>query len=102
MRPEVVQRRIQAFRDRFGEAHFALATHVAFPLALPADLLYQLWANSQQDIQGEVLLNIPWLAVSDLLLSSLCDEVGHEVYEIPKEVRNSLLAALTTHPCFGS
>jgi DNA-binding response OmpR family regulator len=101
MRPEVAQRRIQTFRERFGEAHFALATHAAFPLALTPDLLYQLWANFQQDIHGEIL-NIPWLAVSDLLLSSLCDEVGHELYEMPQKVRNSLLAELKTNSRFGS
>jgi len=101
MRPEVAQRRIQAFRERFGEAHFALATHAAFPLALTPDLLYQLWANFQQNIHGEVL-NIPWLAVSDILLSKLCDEVGHELYEMPKEVRNNLLIELKANSHFGS
>lgn len=101
MRPEVAQRRIQAFRERFGEAHFALATHAAFPLALTPDLLYQLWANFQQDIHGEIL-NVPWLAVSDLLLSSLCDEVGHKLYEMPKEVRDNLLIELKANSRFGS
>lgn len=101
MRPEVAQRRIEAFGKRFGEAHLYLAYHAAFPLALTPDLLYRLWANFQRDIHGEVL-NIPWIAVADLLLSSLCDEVGHELYEMEKEVRNVLLSELKANPRFGT
>ena len=101
MRPEVAHRRIEAFRKRFGEAHLYLAYHAAFPLALTPDLLYRLWANFQRDIHGEIL-NIPWIAVADLLLSSLCDEVGHELYEMEKEVRNALLSELKTNPRFGN
>ena len=101
MRLEVAHRRIEAFGKRFGEAHLYLAYHAAFPLALTPDLLYRLWANFQRDIHGEVL-NIPWIAVADLLLSSLCDEVGHELYEMEKEVRNALLSELKANPRFGT
>jgi hypothetical protein len=101
MRPEVAHRRIEAFGKRFGEAHLYLAYHAAFPLALTPDLLYRLWANFQRDIHGEVL-NIPWIAVADLLLSSLCDEVGHELYEMEGAARNALLSQLKTNPRFGT
>jgi hypothetical protein len=101
MKPEVAQRRIEAFRKRFGEAHLYLAYHAAFPLALTPDLLYCLWANFQRDIHGEVL-NMPWIAVADLLLSSLCDEVGHELYEMEGAVRNALLSQLKANPRFGT
>lgn len=100
MKPEVATRRIEAFGQRFGEAHLYLAYHAAFGLALTPDLLYRLWANFQLDINGEVL-NIPWMAVADLLLSSLCDEVGHELYEMDKAVRNALLSELKANPRFG-
>jgi O-acetyl-ADP-ribose deacetylase (regulator of RNase III) len=100
MKPEVVTRRIEAFHQRFGEAHLDFAYHAAFPLALTPDLLYRLWANFQRDIHGEAL-KIPWLAVADLLLSSLCDEVGYELYEMEIEVRNALLRELKVNPCFG-
>jgi O-acetyl-ADP-ribose deacetylase (regulator of RNase III) len=100
MKPEVVTRRIEAFHQRFGEAHLDFAYHAAFPLALTPDLLYRLWANFQRDRNGEAL-KIPWLAVADLLLSSLCDEVGYELYEMETEVRNALLRELKVNPCFG-
>jgi hypothetical protein len=100
MKPEVVTRRIEAFHQRFGEPHLDFAYHAAFPLALTPDLLYRLWANFQRDINGEAL-KIPWLAVADLLLSSLCDEVGYELYEMETEVRNALLRKLKANLRFG-
>ncbi|MEH2042087.1 pentapeptide repeat-containing protein [Nostoc sp.] len=93
MRQTVAIGRIESFEKRFRKPHLYLAYHAAFPLALTPDLLYRLWANFQQDIYGE-LLNIPWEAVADLLLSSLCEEVGHELYEMDSAVRNELLTRL--------
>jgi formylglycine-generating enzyme required for sulfatase activity len=100
IRPEVAKRRIESFDKRFGKAHLYLAYHAAFPLSLTPDLLYRLWANFQRDIRGEVL-SIPWIAVADLLLSSLCDEVGHELYEMNVVVRNLLLSRLKEDEKFG-
>ncbi|MDF5712806.1 MAG: formylglycine-generating enzyme family protein [Rhizonema sp. NSF051] len=97
---EVAQRRIESLKKRFGTAHLYLAYHAAFPLALTPDLLYRLWANFQLDIHGEIL-GIPWIAVADLLLSSLCDEVGHELYEMNVVVRNILLNRLQEDDKFG-
>ncbi len=67
-----------------------MAYHAALPLALTPDLLYRIWANFRRDIQDE-FIDIPWIAVSDLILSSLCDEVGHELYEMDATVRQELL-----------
>jgi hypothetical protein len=100
MKPEVARRRIEAFERRFGKTHLTFACHAAFPLALTPDLLYKLWANFQRDIHGFVL-GIPWVAVADLLLSSLCDEVGRELYEMDTAVRNSLLNRLKEDENFG-
>jgi hypothetical protein len=66
-----LMRQIATYRQRFGEGHFYLACHAALPLALTPDLLYRLWANVQSD-RHDTHLNIPWIAVSDLLLSGLC------------------------------
>src|SRR5260370_4444024 len=90
MRREVARRRITSFGKRFGQAHLYLAQHAAFPLALTPDLLYRLWANFSQATSGQ-RLHIPRVAVSDLLLSSLCAEVGQELYEMDVAVRNELL-----------
>ena len=70
------------------------------PLACPPDLAYRLWANFQRDTSGAVL-GVPWVAVADLLLSSLCDEAGDELYEMDEAVRSMLLERLATDTRFG-
>lgn len=100
MRSELAHRRIAAFERRFGEAHLYLACHAAVPLALTPDLLYRLWVNFQRDIQ-HVNLAIPWVAVADVLLSGLCREVGHELYEMEESIRKALLARLKSNERFG-
>jgi uncharacterized protein len=97
----IARQRIAAFRRRFGQAHLSLAQQAAFPLALTPDLVYRLWASFQRDIHGENLY-IPWVAVSDLLLSRLCNEVDHELYEMDSAVRTELLSDLRANPQFGS
>jgi hypothetical protein len=93
--------RIAFFSNRFGREHLYLAYHAALPLALTPDLLYRmrLWVNFQHDTRGEALA-IPWVAVADLLLSNLCDEVGDELYEMKEDVRQVLLEALKADPRF--
>jgi len=93
-------RRIESFRQRFGDGHFYLACHAALPLALTPDLLYSLWANFQRDTHGEAI-DIPWIAVADLMLSNFCKEVGNELYEMDQAVRDDLLNQLRNDSRFG-
>src|SRR5437899_1177974 len=90
-RLEAARECIEAFEERFKKPHLYLASHAAFPLALTPDLLYRLWANFQCDIDGK-RLNIPWVAVADILLSNLCNEVGYEIYQMNLDVRTLLLS----------
>jgi uncharacterized protein YjbI with pentapeptide repeats len=92
-KPGIAARKIAAFERQFGRAHLYLAYHAALPIALTPDLLYRLRLNVQQDSHGQPL-NIPWIAVSDLLLSSLCHEVGYELYQMDTAVRDELLERL--------
>jgi hypothetical protein len=89
------------FRRHHGDPHLDLACHAALPLALSPDLAYRLWANFQRDTSG-ALLGIPWVAVADLLLSPLCEEVGDELYEMDEAVRSVLLERLATDARLGS
>ena len=100
LKPGIAARRIASFEKRFGQAHLFLAYHAALPLVLTSDLLYSLWINFRQDLRGQAL-NIPWYAVADLLLSSLCQEVGYELYQMEATVRNELLNRLQQHERFG-
>jgi hypothetical protein len=97
---EEVTQRIGRFHQRFGDAHLYLAYHAALPLALTPELLYQLWANFQYDCNGDKL-GILWFAVSDVLLSGLCEEVGNELYEMDQAIREELLRQLQEHSRFG-
>ncbi|MEL7072187.1 MAG: pentapeptide repeat-containing protein [Cyanobacteria bacterium J06581_3] len=97
---KVALRKIATFEKRFGASHLPLLYQAAFPLALTPDLLYRLWANFQRDIHGH-FLNVPWVAVADILLSSLCEDVGQELYEMDDAVRNELLQRLQADENFG-
>ena len=101
MKPTLATQIITAFENRFGQPHLDLAYHAAFPMALTSDLVYRLWANFRCDCGGQ-LLNIPWVAVADLILSSLCEEVGHDLYEIAPRLRQELLRALEADNRFGT
>ncbi len=79
--------RIQGLVERFGWGHFDLACHLAAPISLTPDLAYQLWFAFG-------LPNVPWTAVSDILLSSLCRDHGWERYQLYPETRRLLLAQL--------
>ncbi|ODH02964.1 hypothetical protein A4S05_21760 [Nostoc sp. KVJ20] len=100
MSSEIALRRIKYFEDRFGKDILILAYHAAFSIALTPDLLYRLWANFKQDIDGNAL-NIPWVAVANVLLSTLVDEVGYELYEMDGAVRTELLKRLKNDSRFG-
>lgn len=82
--------RIQAFRNHFSEPYLEFACHAAFPLALTPDLLYRL-----RDYHFQPKLQVPWVAVADLLLSDLCREVDEELYEMDSAVRQELLKGLS-------
>ncbi|MBD2207628.1 HEAT repeat domain-containing protein, partial [Calothrix sp. FACHB-1219] len=96
--------KIESFKEQFGEPHLDFAYHAAFPLVLTPDLLYCLWEelvrksgkSSTQKKQFQESpetpnLEAPWYAVSDLLLSGLCQQVDSELYEMEREIRNELL-----------
>lgn len=100
MNSAALHRRIQAFRRQFGDAHYWLALHAAYPLALTPDWLYRCWASFRRDTEGQ-LLEIPWIAVADILLSGLCREVGFELYQMDADVQELLWKALHAEQRFG-
>ncbi|BAY13985.1 formylglycine-generating enzyme family protein [Calothrix sp. NIES-2098] len=99
-RSEEIEQAIASFQKRFSEAHLYLAYHAALPIALTPHLIYCIWANFPLDIEKQDL-KVPWIAVADLLLSPLCREVGHELYEMDVDLRNYLLEQMIHHPRFG-
>lgn len=81
---------VQRYHE-YGDGHFLLACYAAFPVLLTPDLLYQLWLNfSTYNDRGE-RREIARVAIADILLSSLCEEVSLEMYEMPSNIRNVLM-----------
>ena len=107
MEPDVAEDLIQIFADSHGLPTLYFAWHAAFPMVLTPDLLYRLWANFRLDSLGRPL-DIPWVAVADLLLSDFVKPIGRETYEMDGTVRDLFLAKLrhqsdpAVNPCFGS
>ncbi|MGK7893222.1 MAG: NACHT domain-containing protein [Xenococcus sp. (in: cyanobacteria)] len=97
---DVAKRRIAKFEDKFGKPHLYFAYHAAFPLVLTPDLLYCLWQTFQRNVQNEVI-GIPWIAVANILLSNLCQEVDSELYEMDLAIRQELLRRLRDDNKFG-
>jgi formylglycine-generating enzyme required for sulfatase activity len=84
---ELATQRIAVFERRYGIEALALACHAAFPMALTAELVYCLRENFGQ-------ADVPWYAAADVVLSGLCQPIGHDLYEMPGAVRIQLLQQL--------
>src|SRR5262245_23496242 len=91
------ERRIESFRRRFGEPPLVLACHCAIPLALTPDLAYRIWGTFQRDVVHQPI-GAPWVAVPDLLLSPVCDEIGEELYAMSAGLRQRLINELVASP----
>ncbi len=97
--PPVERYKLEAFYQRFiveryreyGDGHFLLACYAAIPVVLTPDLLHRLWLNFSTYQDRGATREIQRVAVSDLLLSSLCDEISYEIYEMSQAIRNVLL-----------
>lgn len=87
-RLSLAEARVAVFREQYGYEALDLAAHAAFPLTLTTELVYCLRENflSQE---------CPWYAAADVLLSGLCNPIGHDLYEMEGETRNYLLRYLT-------
>ena len=81
---EIAQQTVERFVRKFGEPYKLLAYHAALPLLLTPELLNYLRAEF---LYGQV----PWIAEVDLLLSPLCQQVGHELYAMDTAARAYLL-----------
>jgi hypothetical protein len=92
---------VQKFAIRFGVPHLHFAYHAAFALSFGPRFLYVLRNNFQIDCLGKAI-DWPLEVVADLLLSPLCEELGHEHYRIRASVRGYLLDCLLRHPRFGA
>ena len=88
--------RINAFLKRFpDDSYLWFACHAAFPPAITSDLLYKIWLNVNpvKSSSSDGKANSP-VIIADLLNSSICRELGHDLYEIYPEIQQILLKEL--------
>ena len=87
------QKQIDFFsRKGVGYQDFLVLT--AQPMLFSADLLYQLWANFRAYRHTSPQVQAPYLVVSDLLLSGLCETVNADHYRLSDGLRHLLSAQL--------
>jgi hypothetical protein len=84
--PEEAVREVVAFERRFGEEHLKLACHCGLLLILTPELVNLVRVNFLEDI--------PWIAESNFLLSSLCRPLQEGIYEVEPCIREVLLVEL--------
>ena len=82
-----------AYRHEYGEEILQLAKYAAFATAVTPNLLFYLRENSDV-FQDEILKEVPWYGAADLLLSSLCQRIGNDLYEMSGPLRMLLLQEL--------
>ena len=90
------RRFVSEYYEHYQFGHFILAAYASVPALISPDLLYKIWQNFHQYIWGGETVAIHRIAVSDILLSPLCREVGYELYEMDDHVRNAFLMWLET------
>ena len=80
-------RYIKSFEQKYGEESLQLACHAALPVVINADLVHLLRINFFLDQPK----SLTYTSEADLLLSSLCHDIGDGLYEIAPNIRNVLL-----------
>jgi formylglycine-generating enzyme required for sulfatase activity len=88
---EFARQQIKSFGQLYGQCTLRLAMYAAFPMALTSKVLYYFCENSDRFTD---LVDVPWYAPSDILLSSFCQRVGHDLYEMNGVLRIELLEKL--------
>lgn len=79
------------YYSEYGFGHFIMAAYAAVPALLTPDLMYKIWLNFNQYHWKKRTVNIHRMAVSDVLLSEMCREVGYELYEMLPAIRDAFL-----------
>lgn len=72
---------------KYQDGALLLAYYATFPVIISADLLYLLWLNFPDYTKyGDEAQTLPIIAVSDLLQSTLCEEIGFNHFEMKHEI----------------
>jgi len=90
------RRYVEEYYPEYKFGHFLLAAYSAIPALITPDLLYKIWQNFNSYKWNNSPAFIHRIAVSDILLSPICREVGFELYEMDQEIKLCFLEWLKT------
>jgi formylglycine-generating enzyme required for sulfatase activity len=91
---QIAKQQVERFEQRYGKAMLDFACHAAFPLTLTTEVVYLL--------RQEYFPELNWSVAAELLLSSLCDTAGYDLYVMSVAVRRVLLEKLIENKEFGA
>lgn len=84
-----------SLRRQYGLGHLIYACHAAFPVVLTPELANLIWVNFKYfPYQDGTTENIHSIAVTDFILSPLCQTIGYQQYEVIPQIRSYLLHLL--------
>ncbi|WP_295128471.1 pYEATS domain-containing protein [uncultured Chitinophaga sp.] len=84
-------RYVEQYYGHYKYGHFLMAAYAAVPGLLTPDMLYKMWQNFNAYTWSGKPVTIHRIAVSDILLSPLCHDVGYELYEMHQDIRLAFL-----------
>jgi Leucine-rich repeat (LRR) protein len=87
---KLANKRVNDFKDKYGDRALELACHAALPVAFNIELLHLLRINFFVDTSADRSDDTEF----QLLLSPLCREIDEGLYEIEPEIRDILLETL--------
>lgn len=87
---EKLNKFLDSFSEPYREGNLIFAYYAAFPGVFTPNMLYQLWLNFRSYEKNGEPKQIHHLAISDLLNSELCREIGFELFEMDSSVKKLL------------
>lgn len=85
-----VQQFLHRFPPKYRDGNLVFAAYAAFPAIFTPEFLHLLWLNFNAYQKEDEVKTIHAVAVSDILQSNLCQEIGTELYEMDEQVRKYL------------
>ena len=81
---------LNTFPESYRDGNLLLAYYASFSGVFTPDMLYQVLATFNTYQKQKTTFQINYMAISDLLLSDLCSEISHELFEMEEGMQKYL------------
>ncbi|HNI43629.1 MAG TPA: hypothetical protein PK230_02975, partial [Chitinophagales bacterium] len=85
------------YAEKYGLGHGIFVCYAAFPVLLTPELLHKLWFNFKNYRYHANNYTIHPVAVTDVIMGGMCQEIMRNTYEMPEPIRFFLLDILQNH-----